>query len=176
MSILVTRTLPDSATGRASSELRASGIARRRTEEERAEAPFPLRATTTAADPKRDARAAPKKRETSIISGSERAAYGQQLDLGAVGDEVLDGIEHLHEMRPVGAHRGYPDTCPSVQLKMINFGHTQLKAFAHVGDQRAYQRALLLERMHIAEQQVELQRTHPHGHGHSVDTGPPEGH
>jgi S-adenosylmethionine:tRNA ribosyltransferase-isomerase len=41
-------------------ELRASGIARRRTEEERAEAFFPLRATTTAADPPRDARAAPK--------------------------------------------------------------------------------------------------------------------
>ncbi len=36
---------------------RASGIARRRTEEERAEAFFPLRATTTAADSKRDARA-----------------------------------------------------------------------------------------------------------------------
>jgi hypothetical protein len=39
-------------------QLRASAIARRRTEEERAEAFFPLRATTTAADPKRDARAA----------------------------------------------------------------------------------------------------------------------
>jgi hypothetical protein len=38
--------------------LRASGIARRRTEEERAEAFFPLRATTAAADSTRDARAA----------------------------------------------------------------------------------------------------------------------
>jgi hypothetical protein len=36
---------------------RASGIARRRTEEERAEAFFPLRAMTTAAGSKRDARA-----------------------------------------------------------------------------------------------------------------------
>jgi hypothetical protein len=40
---------------------RASGIARRRTEEERAEGFFPLRATTTAADSTRDARA-PKSR------------------------------------------------------------------------------------------------------------------
>jgi hypothetical protein len=39
-------------------ELRESEIARRRTEEKRAEAFFPLRATTTSADPKRDARAA----------------------------------------------------------------------------------------------------------------------
>jgi hypothetical protein len=41
--------------------LRASGIARRRTEKERAEAFFPLGATTTAADSLRDARAASKK-------------------------------------------------------------------------------------------------------------------
>ncbi|HEX3205894.1 MAG TPA: methyltransferase domain-containing protein, partial [Propionibacteriaceae bacterium] len=39
-------------------ELRASGLARRRTEEERAEAFFPLRATTTAAGSERDVRAA----------------------------------------------------------------------------------------------------------------------
>jgi hypothetical protein len=41
-------------------KLRASEIARRRTEKERAEVFFPLRATTTAADPPRDARAARK--------------------------------------------------------------------------------------------------------------------
>jgi DNA polymerase III subunit epsilon len=46
------------AVGPGPTELRASGIARRRTEEDRAEALFPLRETTTAADPKRDARAA----------------------------------------------------------------------------------------------------------------------
>jgi ribokinase len=41
--------------------LRASGIARRRTEEKRAGAFYPLRATTTAADSPRDARAAHKR-------------------------------------------------------------------------------------------------------------------
>jgi hypothetical protein len=41
-------------------ELRASGIARRRTEEKRAEAFFPPGVTTTAVDSKRDARAALK--------------------------------------------------------------------------------------------------------------------
>jgi hypothetical protein len=44
----------------AQNALRASGIARRRTEEKRAEALFPLRATTTAADSTRDARAVHK--------------------------------------------------------------------------------------------------------------------
>jgi uncharacterized membrane protein len=46
--------------------LRASEIARRRTEEEGAEAFFPLRATTTAADSKRDARAAANQKETEM--------------------------------------------------------------------------------------------------------------
>ena len=41
---------------RAQNVLRASGIAHRRTEEEGAEVFFPLRATTTEADPKRDPR------------------------------------------------------------------------------------------------------------------------
>ncbi len=44
--------------------LRASDIALRRAEEEGAEAFFPLRATTTAADSKRDARAAAKGPQT----------------------------------------------------------------------------------------------------------------
>jgi len=47
--------------GQARYVLQASGIALRRTEEERAEAFFPLRGTTTAADLKRDARAGHRK-------------------------------------------------------------------------------------------------------------------
>jgi hypothetical protein len=62
MLILVILTRLANAIGKSSTEtqLRASVIARRRTEEERAEAFYPLGATTTAADPKRDVRAAPK--------------------------------------------------------------------------------------------------------------------
>ena len=49
-----------------SKQLRASEIARRRTEEDGAEAFFPLRGTTTAAGSKRDARAALKTRCTQL--------------------------------------------------------------------------------------------------------------
>jgi S-adenosylmethionine:tRNA ribosyltransferase-isomerase len=59
-------------------ELRASGIARRCTEEERAEAGFPLRATTTAADSKRDTGAAHQK------NGSSPTAVGNRLWRGRV--------------------------------------------------------------------------------------------
>ena len=54
-------------------ELRASGIARRRTEEKRAEAFFPLGVTTTAVGSKRDARAAPKIANPRIAPNEARA-------------------------------------------------------------------------------------------------------
>jgi hypothetical protein len=53
-------------------QLRASGIARRRTEEERTEAFFPLRATTTAAGSSRDARAAAQNRNVPYESWVDR--------------------------------------------------------------------------------------------------------
>ena len=66
-------------------------------------------------------------------------------------------------MCPVRAYGGYSDAGPSVQFKMINFSNTELKALPHLGDQRTYQRALLLERMHVPEQEVELQRRYVRG-------------
>ena len=71
-------------------ELRASEIARRRTEEERAGALFPPRATTTAADPKRDARAAlrtglPASEIDSVIFS------GDVLFAGSIGRTDLPG-------------------------------------------------------------------------------------
>ena len=90
--------------------------------------------------------------EDSIIGRSERAAYREQLDFGTVGDQLLHRLQYFDQMRPVRAYRGYSDAGPPVQSKMINFGDAELKAPSHLGDQRAYQRALLLERMDIAEQ------------------------
>jgi hypothetical protein len=101
----------------------------------------------------------------SIIGGSQRAADRQQLNLGTIGDQLLGCIENVDEVCAVGTHRGYSNRRPSVQLEMINFGDAELEAPTQFRDQRAYQGALFLQRMHIAEQQVELQRAHPHGHG-----------
>ena len=60
-------------------------------------------------------------------------------------DELFHRIQYVDEMRPVRAYRGHPDAGSSVQFEMINFSDAELKALPHLGDQRAYQRALLLE-------------------------------
>jgi hypothetical protein len=76
-------------------------------------------------------------------------------------------------MRPVGTDRGHTYRCAPVQLKMINFSDAQFESLTYLSDQRPYYRALLFERMHIAKQEVELQRAHPHGHADSL--GKPAG-
>ena len=93
-----------------------------------------------------------KHRARSVIPRPQGAAYRQQLELGTVGDQLLDRIEYFDQMRSIGADRRYADARTTVQLKMINFGHTELESLAHVGDQRAHHRALLLQRMHISKQ------------------------
>ena len=101
----------------------------------------------------------------ALIKG---AAYRQQLNFGAEGDQALDRIKHIHQMGTVGADRCYSNPSPPVQLQVINFGDAEIESSPHVGDERPYQGTLLLERMNIAKQQVELQRTHPHGHEQSL--------
>jgi Protein of unknown function (DUF664) len=66
----------------ADGQLRASGIARRRTEEKRVEAFFPLRATTTAADSKRDARAAQK---NGALAFGDMSDHVKQILVDAFG-------------------------------------------------------------------------------------------
>jgi hypothetical protein len=91
-------------------------------------------------------------RARSIIPRPKHAAYRQQLEFGTVGDQLLDGIEYVDQMRSISADRRYTDARTTVQLEMINFGHTELESLPHVGDQGAHHRALLLQRMHISKQ------------------------
>jgi hydroxyacylglutathione hydrolase len=72
-------------------ELRASGIARRRTEEERAEAFFPPRTTTTAVDPMRDARAVLKSAYQASADIDSVVFSGDVLFAGSIGRTDLPG-------------------------------------------------------------------------------------
>jgi hydroxyacylglutathione hydrolase len=72
-------------------ELRASGIARRRTEEEREEAFLPPRATTAAADPTRDARAVLKRAYLPDPQIDSVVFSGDVLFAGSIGRTDLPG-------------------------------------------------------------------------------------
>jgi methylmalonyl-CoA mutase, N-terminal domain len=86
--------------------VRASGIARRRTEKERAEAFFPRRATTTAADATRDARAGHKKGLCKYSRVSAETESGTPF-------KAVYGPENLAEFDPdlaLGEPGHYPYT------------------------------------------------------------------
>jgi hypothetical protein len=65
-------------------------IARRRTEKERAEAFFPLRATTTAADPLRDARA--ETIQCSLIARAGVLRRSEQTRSSFANDDEVGGL------------------------------------------------------------------------------------
>ena len=58
-----------------------------------------------------------KHRARSVIPRPQRAAYGQQLELGTVGDQLLDRIEYVDQMRSISADRRYADARTTVQLE-----------------------------------------------------------
>ena len=71
-----------------------------------------------------------------IVSGSQGAAYRQQLELRTVGNELLDRIQHLDQMRPIGTDRRNADSCPPMQVKMINFGNAELESLTNLNNER----------------------------------------
>ena len=68
-----------------------------------------------------------KHRAGSVIARPQGAAYREELELRTVGDQLLDRIEYIDQMASIGADRRYADARTAVQLKMINFGHTEAR-------------------------------------------------
>ena len=85
-----------------------------------------------------------------------------ELDLGAAGDETFGRVENLDAVGAIGSHDGYSKNRPPMQVEMTCLsgchGETSLK----LGHDRPYDAALLLEGVHVAEQQVELERPYVH--------------
>jgi hypothetical protein len=94
----------------------------------------------------------------------ERSSRGEQFELRACRDQPLRVVEDIDDMAPIRSYEGNPDPRPAMQVQMLHFGGTELELVPQISDQRPYQRALLLQGMHVPEPQVELDRTEPHGH------------
>jgi S-adenosylmethionine:tRNA ribosyltransferase-isomerase len=98
-------------------ELRASGIAHRRTEEEQVEALFPLRATTTAADSKRDARAAHQWEGSSPTGVGNRLWRGRVSASQSLSDYMREHARpisygYLNGSFPISAYQTIFALCP----------------------------------------------------------------
>ena len=87
----------------------------------------------------------------------------QQLDLRMSGHQAFALGEHAHRVRGRRGHHGYPDLGPLVQVQVAGLGHRDARvAPAQLGDERPDDGTFRLQRVHVAQQQVERQRRDIH--------------
>lgn len=86
----------------------------------------------------------------------------KQFELGLTGDQAFGTVQQVDNMGLLAGDAAHPYTGSPMQLHMIDFGCADLKASSQFGDHRADQRPLLLQRMDVAEQQVEFDPADPH--------------
>ena len=65
-----------------------------------------------------------------IVDCSKRAAHREQFYLRMVRNKLFNRVEDIDQMRPIRTDRGYSNGGTSMQVKMINFGNTELKSLA----------------------------------------------
>jgi hypothetical protein len=76
---------------------------------------------------------------------------------------VLTPLEHLHDVPVRRGHRGDGNLGSPVQVEIAGLGRRDLEAPPQFGHDRPHDRALLLQRMDITEQEVERQGADHHG-------------
>lgn len=83
-------------------------------------------------------------------------ARGQQFELGAARREPLARVEHVPDVLAVGGDRGDADERAPVQVQMSRLGDRDGESLPQFGHHRPHHGSLLLQRMHVVEQQVKL--------------------
>src|SRR5665811_1187497 len=102
-----------------------------------------------------------------IIALAEPAASGQHFDLRSACDEVLDRVEHIDHVLAVCSDHGGAYSGPAMQIEVVNLGSGDLKRATQVGDDGPHDRAFRLQRMHVAQQEVEFDPADPHSSSQS---------
>lgn len=98
-----------------------------------------------------------------VRGGMQPPPCAEQLDLRAGGDQPLDPLEHLDHVGGVGGDEPRGDSGTPVQVLPIGLRDGDIESAPDLGHERAHHRALGLQRVHVAEQQVELDPSKPHG-------------
>ncbi len=100
---------------------------------------------------------------TLVVVWTERpVAGGQQLQLWSAGHEPLACLQHIAHVSPVGRNGGHPDQGPAVQVQVPGLGSRDVEALAELSDHRSDQGSLLLQRVDVTEEDVQLYRTDVH--------------
>lgn len=78
-----------------------------------------------------------------------------------LGDRILDSVEHLARVCRARRHDCCPDEGATVQVEMPYLGDTDIEA-TQLRYEGTHDGALLLERVDVAQQDVELSSSNPH--------------
>ena len=101
-------------------------------------------------------------RSSLILFTNEPLPGRQHLNLRPAGNKPLARLEHLNTMRGLGRNHSNADQRPPVQLKMPSLRHRRPQTSSERQQRSAARLPLLLQRMHVAKQQVELKNPSEH--------------
>ena len=76
---------------------------------------------------------------------------------------MFDRVEDVDDVFAPGCDEAYADAGAAVEVEVVCFGDGHVILSLQFGNDRPDDRAFLLQRVHIAEQQVEFGPANPHG-------------
>ena len=89
---------------------------------------------------------------------------------GRAGDQPLARVEDIDAVRAVGRDHRHPDESATVQVQMTCLRRAHVVLPAQLGDEGPHERALLLQRPDVTEQQVEATAADEHAAPHHRPT------
>ena len=95
----------------------------------------------------------------------------EQLDVRGRGDEALDRVEHLLQMRSRSVHQCHADRGALPRVLVIDFGDRDLEPVPEPVDDRADRGALRLQRPTLGDMELETHRGRVHDNGPLAPAG-----
>jgi hypothetical protein len=90
----------------------------------------------------------------AVVRAEQPVPGSQQLQLGSLRHQSLTRLKHLSHVISVSRNSGHPDQRPAVQVRVPGLSHRDLETPPKLRDHGPDQRALLLQRMNVTEQDI----------------------
>src|SRR3954468_16872426 len=99
---------------------------------------------------------------SSVVAGVQLPPRAQQLDLGAPRNEPFAFVEHVPAVRRICSDNRHANRRPPMKIQRTGLRRGHLKPPPQLRHNRPHHTPLLLERVRISEQQIQLQRPDKH--------------